>query len=177
MGLFFSKSDNTESEEVGFLKRWSRWSKNSSKKSQSTKSNDGKTPESTACYYTKTPTEEKVFLKTKSESIKSQSNKTDDGEIPVAGGVAVIQTHQKTRTSNFNEDSAGELPAEEVAELRTKAELRVPTQQKARTSNFRVFGYLSRLWFGSNTTLDTVASPSHEGKTGNNFNKKNNKII
>ena len=84
--------------------------------------------------------------------------------------MAVIQTHQKTRTSNFKEDSAGEIPAEEVAELRTKAELRVPTHQKVRTSNFRVFGYLSRLWFGSNnTTLEPAASPSHEGKTVNNL--------
>ena len=170
MGQFFSKSADTETEEIGFLKRWSRWSKNSSKKSQSTKSNDGKTPVSTVCYYTKTPTEEVVSLKTKSESIKSQSTKTDDGEIPAAGaGVAVIQTHQKTRISNFKEDSSGEIPAEEVAELRTKAELRVPTHQKVRTSNFRVFGYLSRLWFGSNTTLDPAASPSHEGKTVNNL--------
>ena len=74
-----------------------------------------------------TPAVEVAFLKTKSKSVKFQSTKTDTGEIP----------------------------AEEVAELRTKVELQVPIDQKAQTSNFRKSfgGFLSR---------------SHEGKTVNN---------
>ena len=44
----------------------------------------------------------------------------------------------ETKSESTKTDDAGEIPAaEEVAELRTKAELPVPIDQKAQTSNFR----------------------------------------
>ena len=96
----------------------------------------------------------------------SKWTKTDDDEtfysLDETPAVEVQKTKSKSEKFQSTKTDTGEIPTEEVAELRTKAKLRTKTELRtnARTSNFRTRfgGFLSLLWLGPNT-------PSHEDKT------------